>query len=536
VTLARAGHQSEAAEVFRFLRDVAYRDNDTWGKGFWYQKYTTDGYTVWSAPQVDETSNVTWAAYYYYLSTGDLSFLDNYYTMFYEAGRAMSEDSSISSNLRYEEAVDLMYSNNVWEDAFDTFIYSNATVIRGLEDASRIADTLDQQVCPGGPGTCNYHNDKALFDSRATAIRGGLDARLAWNGENTDISQLGIVWPFEVYPAGHPRAELVMDRINGVATDTFGNNHPLVNFSGEWQDLINRYWNDTYWWHPTNPNPNGSPWFLSTMWYGQYYCQRQDINPGKSDVDNFKFRIDRSADFLGPIGLGAEQMAPENSLLYPGETDFKLQTAWPNAWESMSFFVDCIMMFLDHKPDAPNDRIYLEPKLPTGWSTITYENVKVTDTKAVDVACSEGQTTHSQTFTNLTGGTVNYDTWIRLPQVAVVTSVTQDGSPIAYTLDSTASRVNATGTINSGVGSNTVVAVTFNDVRGDFDHNGTVDAVDIQHFVDCTTGPAIPQNDPMCADAKIDADGDVDSDDWGLMMRCVSIGNPGGLADPSCEN
>src|SRR5439155_2627686 len=110
---------------------------------------------------------------------------------------------------------------------------------------------------------------------------------------------------------------------------------------------------------------NGGPWFLSTMWYGQYYARRQDNTPGKSDIDNHKLRLDKCNQNLGPVGLAAEQIAPSNSLLYPS---FRLQAAWPNAWESMSFYVDSLMLFLDHKPDAYNHKVYLAPKLPTGWS------------------------------------------------------------------------------------------------------------------------------------------------------------------------
>src|SRR5205823_13864646 len=62
----------------------------------------------------------------------------------------------------------------------------------------------------------------------------------------------------------------ILDRMNGIANDGFGNNRPIVNFAGEFQDLVNRYYNDTYW--------NGGPWFLSTMWYGQYHAKRQDYS------------------------------------------------------------------------------------------------------------------------------------------------------------------------------------------------------------------------------------------------------------------
>ncbi|MCB9866669.1 MAG: hypothetical protein H6816_08565 [Phycisphaerales bacterium] len=97
----------------------------------------------------------------------------------------MSEDSSIDTRLYYNDSTNLMHSNNLWEDSFDEFIYSNASVVRGLEDAARIADVLDQNVCPGGPGTCNYHNDKSLFNNRAAAIRGGLATRVNGNYERT---------------------------------------------------------------------------------------------------------------------------------------------------------------------------------------------------------------------------------------------------------------------------------------------------------------------------------------------------------------
>ena len=137
ITLDRTGHFAEAVGVYDFLRDTAYRDNDTWGKGFWYQKYTTDGYIVWNAPQVDETSAVPWGAYFHYLATGDSGFLSTNYTMVYEAGRASSEDSGIDpSRLYYDDGFDLMYSNNLWEDQWGDFVYSNASVERGLRDAA----------------------------------------------------------------------------------------------------------------------------------------------------------------------------------------------------------------------------------------------------------------------------------------------------------------------------------------------------------------------------------------------------------------
>lgn len=72
------------------------------------------------------------------------------------------------------------------------------------------------------------------------------------------------------------------------------------------------------------------------MWYGCCYAMRQDYTTGKGDIDNHKYRLDLLIDRLGPIGLGAEQLAPRaipgdpsrpGSLMYPGQNDFMLQAA-----------------------------------------------------------------------------------------------------------------------------------------------------------------------------------------------------------------
>jgi hypothetical protein len=521
ITLARTGHVAEAKNIFGFLRDVAYRDVEGWGrKGFWKQKYSTDGYTIWGTPQVDETSCYPWGIRYIYEVTGDVQFLAEHYDEVYEAAIASSQDSTVDNRLRYEESVDLVYSMNLWEDSFDVFNYSNASVIRGLEDAAEIAHILDQQACPGGPGTCNYHNDRALFLSRASAIRGGLDARLAWNGENTDISQLGITYPFEVYPAGHPRAELLMDRINGVATDAFGNNHPLVNFGGEWNDLINRYWGDGYWNNPgLVPNPNASPWFLTTLWYGAYYAQRQDITPGTGDIDNHKYRIDLLIDELGPMGFGAEQIASNNTLLYAGQTDYRLQTAYPNAWESMSFLVDSIMLFLGYEPDAAGV-LRVRPKLPSDWAFMEYDNINVGDHRVGVRVERIGGADYRHIFTNRTGDPLPFETVIRFDdQIADATAVaTVNGVQVASTAGPASDSLVVSGVLAAGVDAPTVVAVVYvADCPADLaPPAGVLDLADINAFI-----VGFTTQDPI---ADLDGNGIFDLTDIGLFVNAFVTG------------
>ncbi|HRI44210.1 MAG TPA: hypothetical protein PLL78_02305 [Fimbriimonadaceae bacterium] len=439
VTLARTGHFAESSEVYRFLREVAYRASEAWGKGFWYQKYTTDGYIVWNAPQVDETSCVPWGVYFHYLMSDDGSFLTTNWPMVREAAFASSSNSAVDPRLYYDPALQLMHTNNVWEDAWGHFIYSNASVERGLRDAAAIA------------GTLGHVADAGNFQGRAAQIHNGLMTRLTWDGENSDISLLGIVYPFKVFGPMETRTVHVLNRINGLAPDRFGNLRALVKSSGEFLGLVDRYWGDTYW--------NGGPWFLSTMWYGLHYAERADFTPGKADIDVLKSKLDLLFPHLGKVGLGAEQIAPSNSLLYPGQPDFRLQAAWPNAWESMSTSVDSMMAFLDLTPDAPNDILRIAPKLPTGWNSMTFKNVRLGASRLDITALETGMESRVE-ITNLTGGALNSSVWIRLPTGTGLSGVvTVNGVKTTYTFDATANRVRVQAPLATGTGIKTIIRV-----------------------------------------------------------------------------
>lgn len=68
----------------------------------------------------------------------------------------------------------------------------------------------------------------------------------------------------------------------------------------------------------------------------------------------------------------------------------------------------------------------------------------------------------------------------------------------------------------------------------DFDIDGDVDPVDTVHFLDCMSGPSIPQTDLDCLDADGDGDMDVDMIDFAGIQRCMS--GAGVLADLGCDD
>lgn len=441
-----------------------------------------------------------WGLYYHYQMNADAGLLGTFVDQIRDAVYSSTQTSTVDST-RLHVAFGLMYSNNVWEDSYDTFIYSNANVIRGLRDAAKSFTVL------GLPGEASDALDKA------SAMKPSLDARLDWNGENTDISQLGMVYPFNIYTPTEAGTNLVVNRINGVALDTFGNNHPLVNFSGQHQDTINRYWGDGYW--------NGGPWFLSTLWYGLFHAERADFTPGKADIDNHKHRVDLMIDRLGPAGFGAEQIAYDNSISYP---NFVLQTAWPNAWESMSTLVDSVMAFLDYAPDAPNQKMNFKPKLPSAWSTMTFNNVILEHQPSgkrhqVDITVSENTAplnaaAYTQSFRNDSGFALSIGTTFRIPANSAVAAVFRNGSSIAYSYDAAIGAVSVDTALDTGAGSITNLVLSTG-CPADLNGDGFVEDSDFVIFaasydiLDCSD-PFMPAG---CA-ADFNFDGYVDDADF----------------------
>lgn len=368
ITFARNGFTNEAVKFIRFLRDFAYRDTDTGigDKGFFYQKYTTDGYQVWTAPQVDETASVPWTLYYIYSLTGDAAFLTNNWNLAYTSARAASEDSAINpSGLYFDDTYNLMFSNNVWEDQNMLSIYGNAAVVRGLFDASRIAHIVGQ----AGWAT--------TFSNRAVNIRdNGLIPRITNNVEAADISLLGLTIPYEVFSPTNSFMTNIVEKIHGRQTSCgscpggpYTDN--LVETSGDIAGLVRRYNRkstdaslDNYW--------NGGPWFLATSWYAEYFSRWQDYVPGKLMITTNLYLLNLLTNKMDHMLVGAEQIAPAGAEKYSG---FKLQTSWPNLWEADTTMVDQMSMFLDFKPYAGDNVAYFAPKLPIGWNRIAYRNM-----------------------------------------------------------------------------------------------------------------------------------------------------------------
>ena len=438
ITFAKTGHLDESANAYHWLRDVAWRDTDNavGGKAYFYQKYTTDGYAVWTSPQLDESASVPWGLWAHYQMTGDTGFLNSYWNLAYTSIRAASEPSSINPDVK--SVYGLMNGNNVWEDSWGPFVYSNASIWRGLQDAANIADLTGN------------NSWAATFRSRADGIKNSIGARIDSRVEPADISQYGISVPYEVYTPADSRMRAIDDILNGrQSSGGFYDN--IVEQGGDITGLVRRFNHrisgdiDNYW--------NGGPWTLATAWYGLYYARWQDYVGGKDFININKEKLDRILPKLGPVGLAAEQIAPSTSQQkYPG---FWHQTAWPSVWEAHTTLVDQMLAFLDFKPNVADNTVYLAPKLPTGWSTMTFDNLYFRGQR-FNLTVTEGAGTVRADFNKTTTGSVNVDLYLRVPQGSTISSVTFNGGN--YTLnsgdyDSATGRVHVRGGLNNGANS-----------------------------------------------------------------------------------
>jgi hypothetical protein len=319
----------------------------------------------------------------------------------------------------------------------------------------------------------------------------------------------------------------VVDRINGERTkfnNTAPTSEPLVNFSGQFTGLINRYWGDNYW--------NGGPWFLSTLWYGAYYAQRQDFTSGKADIDNHYYRINTAKSFNGPIGFGAEQMSPSNSLLYAGQSDFRLQTAWPNAWESMSTYVDAVMLFLDFRPDAAAGVIKLAPKMPTAWSTMSFRNLPVGNQR-VNVSNNENARYSENVFIKSTSGALGFDTTLRIPAGRTPCSVIAGGVRVApASVDTVLGKVRIVGSLPTAANQVYTVRVNLGSLAdiatlgGNIGPDGQLTVDDLIAFLGAFFSDNQALADIATLGGGIGADGQLTVDDLILFLGEFFTGCP----------
>jgi hypothetical protein len=191
----------------------------------------------------------------------------------------------------------------------------------------------------------------------------------------------------------------------------------------------------------------------------------------------------------------------------------------------------------DTYPDGYEEVYFIENPQPT---------TLIVDPLSINVSTFVGSNPANSQFTIRNGGagTVNYTisesaSWLDTNPDSGSSTTEVDTITVTFDADELAGGVyNANIQINSDAMSNpneTIsVTLTVETVGPDFDGDADVDGVDYGHLQACYSGVGIQQTAPECQDAKLDADDDVDADDFTVYLDCVSGANV--PAVPGCDN
>ncbi len=142
---------------------------------------------------------------------------------------------------------------------------------------------------------------------------------------------------------------------------------------------------------------------------------------------------------------------------------------------------------------------------------------------------------------NTGGGLLNYQVtadaaWLTVKGASGTNAGEPDVCPVAYNLSSLGvGRHRASLTISDANGAmppQTVPVQLTIYQPGDFDFDVDVDMSDFGHLQTCYSGQGIAQLNPDCSDARLDADEDIDQDDFERFLGCFTA--PNVWAEPDC--
>ncbi len=189
----------------------------------------------------------------------------------------------------------------------------------------------------------------------------------------------------------------------------------------------------------------------------------------------------------------------------------------------MSFYVDALMMFLDYQPDARAEVMRFEPKIPSTWPTMSFNNVEMTNTAAgrthrVSVTVTKEPLGEVHTFTNHSGHAVGVETVLRTDISVPVARVERNGVEVPHTRDPVTGRVTV-GVQPLATGTDAVTTIRIVSSQCDaIDFNGDglfPDTADIDDFLSVFSGG--PCSTGTCGDIDFNNDGlfpdtlDIDS-------------------------
>lgn len=295
--LIRLGYTEEPKKFFEFCRDILTPE------GYLMHKYQPDRAigSTWHpllhgqrrelAIQEDETASVIYMLGEYYEYTSDDEYVRNLYgTLIQPAANFMARFIDEQTGLPHA-------SYDLWEEKFLTNTYTVASTYQALLVAADFAEKFDY---PDDVLRWREVSDKILrgadvfFDPERQAYRKGFllksDGSLEF--DNTlDISSLYGVMMFALHK-NPEQLHATMNLIEQILLDKSPSGGSP------------RYEHDRYF--EVQPEYMGNPWFVTTLWLGQYYIRSKQRDKAIKYVD---WAISK----MLPSGVLPEQIHPTDS-------------------------------------------------------------------------------------------------------------------------------------------------------------------------------------------------------------------------------
>jgi glucoamylase len=299
--LEKAGYPELCRRFFDFCSRVVTED------GYLFQHYNPDGslasnWHPWILDgeevlpiQEDSTALLLWALWIHYDCSKDIEFIRPLYAKF------ILKCANFLVAYRDPETLLPRPSYDLWEERHGVHTYTVAAVVSGLRGAANFARVFREST------------RAELYDSVADEMTAGIVAHLydakhrryARSGyrkpdgyeldEVVDVSVLGLV-TLGVLPAGDARVIATVDSIREqlVLDSAIGG--------------VARYRNDQYQRESDVPEEvPGNPWFISTLWLGEYEIARAETLPQLREAIPY---LEWCAKNALPSGVLAEQVHP----------------------------------------------------------------------------------------------------------------------------------------------------------------------------------------------------------------------------------
>jgi GH15 family glucan-1,4-alpha-glucosidase len=302
--LAKVGYTHVCMKFFDFCARVLSEE------GYLYQHYNPDGslasnWHPWLVDgkavlpiQEDSTALILWALWIHFESSKDIEFIRTLYD------KLIKKSADFIVTNRDSKTKLPIPCYDLWEERFGVHSFTVAAVIAGLraaanfaklfQDAS-LADKYDKTAEEIKKGLTRHLYHKGLKRYARSGNRKGNGYEL---DEVIDVSLSALVI-LGILPPNDPRMVETMDAIR----KQLWLNTPVEGCA--------RYQNDVY--HRQSDSPAdipGNPWFISTLWLGEYFIARAESLQELREVIPYLEWCGKNA---LPSGVLAEQVHPVTS-------------------------------------------------------------------------------------------------------------------------------------------------------------------------------------------------------------------------------